>query len=269
MNCAWKQLLSILPQDYKQDVDKLGKDSLQELRLRLGKPPELVCKNESLWLEDLVTADDLQHVVNLASRYSPWAAQSSSHGYLTAPGGHRIGLCGIATEKGFRELASLNIRVARDFPGISAGLPCNGNLLIIGPPCCGKTTLLRDYSRNLAEKITVSVVDERGELFPEGFSTGKRMDVMIGRRKPKAIEMLLRTMGPEVIVADEITSEYDCRALLSAGWCGVRVVATAHAADRQDLLKRQIYRPLVDLGLFEQLVVMGRDKSWRLERMSL
>ena len=269
MKCAWNELLSILPQEMKPQVDRLGRQDLQELRLRCGAPPELVVGGKSLWLTDAVTSQQLEHVVNLASRYSPWASNTTSFGYLTAPGGHRIGLCGMATEKGFRQLTSLNIRVARDFPGIAMGLPKEGNLLIIGPPGCGKTTLLRDFARFLAENLTVSVVDERGELFPQGFSRGKRMDVLTGRKKPDGIEMVLRTMAPQVIVADEITSTFDCDALLSTAWCGVQVVATAHASSRQDLMGRGLYRPILQLGIFDHLVIMQRDKSWRLERMVL
>lgn len=268
MNCAWKELIALLPQNYKQAVDNHGKDSLQELRLRLGRPPELVCGGKSHWLDGSVTREELEHVVNLASCYSPWSADTAADGYITAPGGHRVGLCGVAMENGLRELTSLNIRVARDLPGVSAGLPQRGNLLIIGPPGCGKTTLLRDYSRSLAENKLVSVVDQRGELFPPAFSRGRRMDVLTGKEKPQGIEMVLRTMGPDVIAVDEITCDRDCRSLLSAGWCGVTVAATAHAADKRDLMNRQIYRPLVELGLFENVVVMGRDKSYRLERMT-
>ena len=124
MMCAWKQLLSVLPPRLRPEVDRLGKNALQELRLRLGMPPELVLSGESRWLGCCVSREDLNYCINAASRYSPWAAATTAQGYLTAPGGHRIGLCGEVVCKdgivtGIREISSLCIRVARDFPGIA------------------------------------------------------------------------------------------------------------------------------------------------------
>jgi stage III sporulation protein AA len=81
--------------------------------------------------------------------------------------------------------------------------------------------------------------------------------------------MMLRSMGPSCIAVDEITAEEDCKALIQAGWCGVSLLATAHAANKQDLLSRNVYRSIVDCGLFDTLLVMLPDKAWRLERMNL
>lgn len=273
MRCAWKELLSILPAWMRGQVDELGEDTLQELRLRRGRPPELICSNGCRELEQKVTEEDLRFVVNAASRYSPWATTTVKQGYITAPGGHRIGLCGEAvmqgkTMSGLRQVASACIRVARDFSGIAGGLGgYTGSILLLGAPGWGKTTLLRDLIRMRAQKETVSVVDERGELFPPegGFAPGKRMDVLTGCPKSLGIEMLLRVMGPTTIAVDEITSEEDCTALLQAGWCGVTLLATAHAASVEDLRSRQVYRPLVHSGLFSTVVVLRKDKSWKAE----
>lgn len=275
MMCAWKELLSILPPRLRREVDSLGKESVQELRLRINAPPELVLGEKSLWLTETASRDDLNFVINTASRYSPWSASTAVQGYITAPGGHRIGLCGEAVcrggaVEGIREVSSLCIRVARDFPGIgkkAAGL--NGSILILGAPGWGKTTLLRDLIRQLAEKESVSVVDERGELFPVGFARGKRMDVLTGCPKPAGIDMTLRTMGPSCIAVDEITAEGDCQALIQAVNCGVRLLATAHAASVQDFLRRRVYRPLAEERIFETLLVLSRDKSYKVERVTL
>ena len=272
MNCAWKELLAILPQSMKTDVDRRGRDILQELRLRLGQPVELVTRNGCLWLNETVTDEHLRYVINAASRYSPWAAETAAQGYLTAPGGHRIGLCGSVVtngmqSKGISRVTSLCIRVARDFPGIARNVACRGNMLLLGPPGSGKTTLLRDLCRRLSHSETVAVVDERGELFPSGFETGKRLDVLTGCTKADGIEMVLRTMSPSTIAVDEITSVRDTQALQSAGWCGVRLIATAHAHCVSDLRQRSVYRPLVESGLFNTVLVLHPDKSWKMERM--
>ena len=279
MNCAWKELLDVLPEKLRRDTDRLGKEKLQEVRLRLGEKTELVLGETCMFLQHTVTREDLMYCVNTASRYSPWCASTISQGFLTAPGGHRIGLCGEVVIKngktdGIRSVTSLCIRIARDIPGIAAcAADSQASVLIIGPPGSGKTTLLRDLIRQRSEsgRGCVTVVDERGELFPAGhvFNQGKRTDVLTGCDKGTGIDMVLRTMSPSCIAVDEITSERDCQAMIRAGWCGVSMLATAHASSKKDLYSRPVYQPLVRSGIFETLLVMQRDKSWRKERMEL
>lgn len=275
MKCAWNSLLSIVPQRMRPEVDKLGREALEELHLRIGQPVELILGGVSHQLDTKATGEDIRFVINTASRYSPWASASVSRGYLTALGGHRIGICGECVVQGgqvtaIKEAYSLCIRVARDFPGIGKNAPEQGSLLILGPPGAGKTTLLRDIIRLRSNggKI-VSVVDERGELFPCGnlFDPGTRTDVLTGCSKAQGVDIALRTMSPKCIAVDEITAQEDCQALVSALWCGVDLLATAHAANCNDLQSRPIYRPLIQTGLFKQVIVLSRDKSWHLERM--
>lgn len=278
MNCAWDAFLSILPPDIRRQADDLGENTLQELRLRVGQPVELVLSTGSMWLDRYTSPQDLSFVINTASRYSPWAATSAAKGYITAPGGHRIGICGEAVMQkgeitGITNPSSLCIRIARDFPGVSRGCPNTGSVLILGPPGSGKTTLLRDMIRRRSDEGqgSVAVVDERGELFPvrAGFATGKRTDVITGCTKDQGLQILLRTAGPRAIAVDEITDRNDCQALIHAGWCGVDLMATAHAEGVQDLYCRDIYKPLSQMKLFDTVLVLRRDKSWKLERMKI
>lgn len=273
MMCAWKELLAILPQSMRQQVDAHGKEALQELRLRLGMPPELVVSDRYFWLDRTVTAEELNYVVNAACRYSPWTAETAAKGYITAAGGHRIGLCGEAVcgregVQGIGKVNSLCIRVARDFPGTAERANgFAGSVLILGAPGWGKTTLLRDLARQLARRETVAVVDERGELFPKGFTRGKRMDVLSNCPKTEGIDMVLRTMGPSCIAVDEITQKEDCGALIRAANCGVRLMATAHGVSARDLRSREIYRPLLEERIFDTLLILQEDKTYRAERM--
>lgn len=277
MKCAWKELLSILPSGLQAAVQQQASNCLQEIRLRLNRPPVLVLQHKQITLDRRTSREDLSFIIHTASRYSPWIASSQSSGYITAPGGHRIGICGEAVVnagkmEGFRYLRSLNIRVARDFPGISGPLSNEaGSILILGPPGAGKTTFLRDLIRQRSRNENVAVVDERGELFPinDCFDMGFGTDILTGCPKPQGIERLLRTMGPDTIAVDEITAAADCEALLQAGWCGVQVLATVHAASVSDLQQRPLYAPLLRTGLFKALVVLQRDKSWKLERIRL
>lgn len=282
MKCAWQAYLNLLPQWMRKDVDNLGKNTLQELRLRIGRPPELVLKDGSRYLDKIVSSDDLSYCVNAASHYSPWASSTISSGYITAQGGHRVGICGdIVASNGeirtIKNVTSLCIRVARDFPGIGLqASKINGNVLIIGEPGSGKTTLLRDIIRQKSNegKGAVAVVDERKELLPLAgalfcFPPGNATEVLSGCSKSAGIEMLIRTMNPRWIAVDEITAEADCMAMIHAGWCGVSLLATAHAKSARDFMHRPVYAPLVSSKLFETIIVMQPDKSWKLERVNL
>ena len=242
--------------------------------MRVDQPPNLIGKDHVWWLNRKITISDLNFCVNTASRYSPWSAQTSAQGYITAAGGHRIGLCGDAVVQAgkmtsMRSYRSLCIRIARDFPEISQHYASlSGSILIIGPPGSGKTTFLRDFIRQISDTEPVAVADERCELFPEGcFLYGKSLDVLSGCPKETAINLLLRTMGPVTIAVDEITDAEDCIALQSAAWCGVRLIATAHAATISDLRSRALYEHLISKNIFQHIVVMHRDKTVHAERM--
>lgn len=275
MTCAWNALLGILPGWMRSQLDDRDRETLQELRLRINAPPECIGSGGIRRMGREVDRSDLQYCVNAASKYSPWAASTAENGYITAPGGHRIGLCGQAVctpEQKIRiqELTSVCIRVARDFPGIGEKAALiSGSLLILGAPGWGKTTLLRDLCRILSKRETLCVVDSRCELFPPEIPRGERMDVLSGCDKPRGMEMVLRTMGPSYIAADEITSAEDCAAILHAANCGVSLLATAHGTCAQDYLSRPAYRPLAEHRVFPTLLILHPDKSYTVERMNL
>lgn len=272
MICLWKELLSILPHWLRGQLAPY-EGNLQELRMRCGRPSELVLGAGSKWLPGTVSQDDLNYCVNAASRYSPWAAATVSQGYITAPGGHRLGICGEAVMKdgimtGIRSVHSICIRVARDFPGLARRIHFRGQaMLILGAPGWGKTTLLRDISRAIAEDDAVAVVDERQELFPPGFATGKRMDILYGCPKRQGVETVLRTMGPDCIAVDEITAPEDCQALIQASGCGVRLIATAHAAGMTDFRRRSVYSALRESRIIDTFLILEKDKTFHLEEI--
>lgn len=284
MICYWRELLELLPPWLREPVDGGGLDKqVREIRLHLGQPPLLAAGGEEYFPScRRVGTEDLSYAVNTASRFSAYAAWSIAQGYLTARGGHRLGLCGTAIVRegkmsGMKELRSVCIRVARDFPGLAAGLPDRlgtGSALILGPPGAGKTTLLRDLIRQISDGKgeAVAVADQRGELFPalyQGyqFQTGSRTDVLTGASKAEGMELLLRSMGPKWIAVDEITALEDCAAMEQCSYCGVRFLATAHAWSVEDLHRRPVYRRLLQTGMFQTAVVLQPDQTYTVEEL--
>ena len=280
MRCAWQAYINLLPLWMRPDVDKLGRDHLQELRLRMDRPPELIGKNGTCFLKRNATREDMDYCINAASRYSPWTSDTIKDGYITAHGGHRLGICGEAVMADgkittIKNITSICIRVARDFPGICNDFPAkHGSIMIIGAPGTGKTTFLRDLIRIRSGEGygAIAVVDERKEIFPtEGnrmcFHPGMRTEILSGCKKTDGIPMLIRTMNPRLIAVDEITALEDCKALVYGAWCGVKLIATAHAEDLHDFMQRPVYEPLITNGIFDNIVIMQADKSWKLERM--
>ena len=280
MRCQWQEFLNLLPIWLRQAVDEQGKDDLQELRLRVNAPPELVKMHQSVWLNRCIKQDDLSFCLNAATRYSPWTSGSITDGFVTAAGGHRIGLCGECVYEGTKlknivPLTSVNIRVAREFSGVSGNVyQSPGSILIIGSPGSGKTTFLRDLIRMISDHGNGAVValNERRELFPSSsgdifFERGRRTDVMSGCTKHAALEMAVRTMGPAVIAVDEITNIRDCTALSYAAWCGVRLIATAHATSKRDLYARKLFQPILESKIFQTLIIIHPNKTWSEEVM--
>ena len=280
MKCAWTSLLGILPIWMRKIVDAKYNDSLQEIRMRIGRHPELITKHDTVQINQIISTEDLSFCINAASRYSPWSAWTSKFGYLTVSGGHRIGICGQAIYRGaeisaISDITSLCIRVARDFEGLIADKRLlNGSVLIIGKPGSGKTTLLRDLIRFRSQygDSSVTVVDEKQEIFPMEngklcFPPGERTDIVSCCNKTWGIDALLRNMSPGTIAVDEITSSDDCIALSKAGYCGTDLLATAHAGSKTDLYKRSVYRPIIEANLFQHLIILQSDKSWISERI--
>lgn len=293
---GYLQAAALLPPHLRrqaQQMDKASQARAEELRLRAGRPMAVVYPEGERFVsgEAPVCPRDLELVLEIATQASAHTAlERMRSGFFTVRGGHRVGICGSAVMKdgevyNLRQLSSLAIRIARQVLGAAAPVVDRlwagrrfQSTLILSPPGGGKTTLLRDLIRRLADgeghpPLRVGVADERGELAamwngePQ-LDVGRQTDVMDGCPKGTGLLMLLRGMNPQVLAADEITAPEDCAALLMAANCGVSLVCTAHAANLDDLQTRPLYKPLLENRCFQKLVVLARQGDRRVCQVS-
>ena len=285
----------LLPHNLRDRARELKREeraSCEEFRLRLGYPASIVMpEGERSMGGDPVTKRELGFVLEAATGASVHSASSRlAEGFITAKGGFRVGLCGAVglsggEPGGFTSVSSAAIRISREHKGacvpIIDSVYSGGEVrstLIISPPGGGKTTLLRDLVRYISDAAggpRVGLCDERSEIaaFFDGEPTmdvGRRTDVLDGCPKARAVSMLLRSMNPGVIAIDEITAEEDAEAMTRAAHCGVKLIATAHAASRTELAERPIYRALLASGVFEELIIirkLGGRRSYLREAM--
>ena len=252
----------------------------EEVRLRAGYPPTLrLPEGERAFADEPVTATALSAVLERATGASLHAyAEELRRGYVCAAGGVRVGVCGSAVSgpegiRTLRDVSALCIRVPHPVPGAGGEiLPRlrDASVLIISPPGGGKTSFLRELVRCTSDAgVRVALADERGELAgmtggAAQFDVGKTTDVLTGAPKHAAALLLLRAMAPEVVAMDEISDPADAAAIETLLGCGVRVFATAHAADRAALERREVYRDLLSRGAFDRLVrISGRGGARR------
>ncbi len=293
-----KKILESMPQHLKKmflHIPESLYETIQEIRLRVDKPLLISTGAREWGISERglctvgtgysVQKSDLESMMKFLSDFSLYAMDDEiKQGFLTVEGGHRIGIVGkVVMEhdaiKTIKHISALNIRIAHEVKGCSKEVmpylvARSGvyHTLIISPPKCGKTTLLRDIIRQLSNgysgygPYTVSVVDERSEIagcykgIPQN-DIGVRTDVLDGCTKVEGMRMLLRAMAPDVIAVDEISSEKDMIAVEEVLGAGVSILCTTHGVDLDDCMKKPVLRRMLLNKLFEKAIVLSNEKG--------
>lgn len=301
----WKrEILPLLPRPAAEVLERLeDAEHLCEIRLRADRPMQLVYETTDRIVyahggAPMTTRAEIEQLLLRLSDHALYAKeQEMQNGYLTVCGGYRIGLSGRAIAehgdvKRFSAVMGLCIRIVREVRGAAEPLlpyitkdNLVSSVLLISPPNCGKTTVLRDLIRIVSDGACgiqaqkVGVADERFELCGASdgsvaFDLGVRTDVLCGIPKAMAMQRLLTTLSPQVLATDELTHSEDADALLSAAGSGVRVLATAHADNMEQLKRKPSLCRLLEERVFDCIAELRgrgelcivRDASGRILR---
>lgn len=295
------EIINSLSLNLREKIRNIKGENIEEIRLRINKP--LIIngnqrdyfyneKNKNLDMNMnnayVVTKEDIEQTFQIICKYSIHSFMDDiKKGFITLRGGHRVGIVGKAiVEEGkvenIKHISSLNIRISKEVKNCSDKVMNHiikspktiNNTIIISPPQCGKTTLLRDIVRNLSngsdkfnfKGVKVALIDERNEIagsylgIPQ-MDVGIRTDIIETCPKDMGIIMVLRSMSPNVIVTDEIGTEKDIKALYTALNGGVGLITTVHGDSIEDIRNRKELRNLLDEELFKKVILLSARKG--------
>lgn len=295
---------ALLPENYKIPLRKIPETiaaNIKEIRFRAGEAVTLYSGRDIYYItqggnitvsysDNLLKTDErqLQEIVFYLSRRSLHTYQDMIvKGYIPLHNGCKAGVVGRAVIKNgavysVASFNSVNIRISREFYGCCADILRNvgegsQSFLIVGSPMSGKTTILRDLCRHYSGKhllnpLKTAIIDERDEIasrsFSSGLDVGAHTDVLTLYPKAEGTEIALRTLSPDIIVLDEIGSEQEVAAMLSAMNSGVSFIATAHGSSIEEVLRRPNIKKLVNAGVFKKIVVLkGKDEPCMVKEM--
>lgn len=290
LNMAIKLLNPKISHLFYQMSDK-DKDKINEIRLRNGRYLTVSVLANEFYITDkgeisdnscnavLITAEDIDYTYKTALRNTIYSFKREiSQGYIITEGGNRVGFCGTAVSDEFgkietlKNISSVSIRIAREAIGSSNELIDKlqlneklKNVLILGPPSSGKTTLLRDLCRQIGNDKRISLIDEKNEISASFKAAsqndiGNFTDVFDSYSKYYGILSAVKIMSPQLIVCDEIGTKDDLEALDYAINSGVNIIATMHSNDIDDAYQKPYMKNLFSRNAFDYIVVLGTNE---------
>ncbi len=302
-NSCKKEISEALPLDLRNIIEKLPLDILQdmeEIRLRANNPLMIYAYGKDYFVNEtgsivsepsksyVVSIKDIENAYQLITDYSVYAVEEEiKNGFITLKGGHRVGICGRVVLRdshihAIKNISGLNIRISKQKIGVSDKIMhylideknIFYNTLIISPPQCGKTTLLRDIIRNLSNGMDefgisgfkVGVVDERSEICgvyqgsPQN-DVGIRTDILDACPKAQGMMMLIRAMSPNIIATDELGKEEDIYALQEALNAGIKIITTIHGNSIEEISRRPQLNLLLKQQVFERMIILSNQPT--------
>ena len=289
-----EEILNYFPSSIRNIIFEEVKDkyeTLEEIRLRMNRPIILKFIDNEKVIKYSVSAEEINTTLQAICENSIYTYQNEiAEGFITIKGGNRVGISGSCViENGkvinINYIYSLNFRIAREVIGAGNRIlkfildsESNSiyNTLIVSKPGSGKTTAIRDIIRQLSSgikdikflAINVGIVDERGEIAalykgnPEN-DIGIKTDVVENVSKSKGLEMLIRSMAPKVVVADEIGKQEDIEAIKYAICSGCKGLFTAHGSSFEDISLNPIIKNLISEGILERIVFLDDNSKGR------
>lgn len=260
----------------QNNIEQFEMNELEEIRIRVSKPIILKLANREKIINYKVSTQDILKILENITENSLYSYQKQiCSGYISLKGGHRVGITGnvvMEDEKiiNINYIYSLNFRIAKQVLGaadyIKEKVIENNNIyntLIVSPPGAGKTTILRDLIRQISKNKTIGVVDERGEIAamyknePQN-DMGLKVDILSNVSKDIGIRMLVRSMAPDIICADEIGTKNDVEAIKYAVTSGVKGIFTAHGNNIESIKNSPILKELIEIKLIDRIIFLDK-----------
>ncbi|AKG53724.1 hypothetical protein DGWBC_1069 [Dehalogenimonas sp. WBC-2] len=258
-------LLDILPPEIRRPLNEHpGLTQLLEVIMDVGRAPEarLPHQYEVILRQEEVTESDLDYVI---ARISDFGGDNRAGIERTL---HRISA--IRNRKG--KVIGLTIRVGRAVMGtikiIEDLIQTGSSVLLLGRPGVGKTTMLREVARVLADDLRkrVVIVDTSNEIAGDGdiphpaIGRARRMQVAMPDAQHAVMIEAVENHMPEVIVIDEIGTELEALAARTIAERGVQLVGTAHGNTLDNLMQNPTLSDLIG-GI--QAVTLGDEEAKR------